>query len=134
MRRTIYCVALILLFASLSSAQTVVTKTAKFQWTQEGDSVGTIHSWSFQLELDNILQSKLLATFCVATNVVNSFLCTAPLPSITTTTHTARIRARGVDGEGKLVTTLWSNSVTFRVTTATTIINITAPKDLKVIE
>lgn len=129
--KRILCLGLLLL-ANPAWGQDTVTNKAKFEWTQDGDSLATIQTWFFQLELDNITQSKALVVTCEG--AISPFTCIAPLPSITTTKHTARIRVKGIDGEGKLVTTLWSNKVTFTVTAETNIIHILPPKDLKVIE
>src|SRR5262245_38808572 len=78
----------------LASAQ--AAPTDKFAWNIDAPSLATAQGYRYDLELDNVLQTAPLVATCE--NPATPFLCKAPIPAVTPTTHTARVRAVDTSG------------------------------------
>jgi hypothetical protein len=79
--------SLLLVFAQIQTAK----PTDKFSWAQDEVSLSVAQSYRYELQLDNITQSKPLVATCTGT--ISPFTCEAPIPAITPTKHIARVRA-----------------------------------------
>ena len=84
-------IILIILALSTTSTLAQTTKPTHFEWTQDSDSLVSVQSYRYELELDNLTQSKPLVATCFG--LTRPFICQAPIPNITPTSHKARIRA-----------------------------------------
>lgn len=82
----------------------------KFAWTQDAGSLTTVQSYRYELELDAVIQATALVTTCTGTD--SPFNCSAPIPAVTPSNHSVRIRAVDVSGSSPLVGD-WSDVFTF---------------------
>jgi len=112
MRKTIAFGILALSISSLAHTQTTTAKpTDKFSWTMDELTVGIAQGYRYDLQLDNLTQSKPLVHTCFG--IMPPFTCEAPIPNITPTTHTARVRAVDTSPLFKNKYSAWSDSITF---------------------
>jgi hypothetical protein len=84
--------------------------TDKFSWQQDETALTNVQAFRYELELDGTIQTVPLVTTCTGTT--SPFDCSAPIPAITPTTHTVRIRAVDIGGSAPLVGD-WSDAFSF---------------------
>lgn len=75
---------------SLALAQTPVAPTDRFTWDQDAPTLAAAQAYRADVELDKVILPAPLVTTC--TGATSPFVCKAPLPAMTTGTHTARVR------------------------------------------
>jgi len=85
--------------------------TDKFQWNQDEFTLGIAQGYRYELQLDNITQSKPLVVTCNGS--ISPFICEAPIPLLTPTTHTVRVRAVDTSPLFTVKRSAWSDSLTF---------------------
>lgn len=111
--RSVLPLVLLALVLSASSAFAQAAPTDKFGFDIAAASLAQANGYRYDLELDNVLQPSPLVVTCVTpSGTPVQFSCTAPIPAITPTTHTARIRAVDTSGSTPLLGP-WSDLLTF---------------------
>lgn len=96
------------LFAAPAFAQTA-TPTDQFQWQMAAVNLTQASGYRFDVELDAGTPVTLAGVTC--TGAASPFTCKAPIPPVTPTTHTARVRA--VDANGTPIIGPFSDPITF---------------------
>lgn len=105
--KKIILLALVLLPTSVYAQ---VRPTDKFAWTQDAASITVARAYRYELELDNVVLTTPLVATCTGT--ASPFACEAPIPAITPTSHTVRLRAVDSSNAAPLVSD-WSDAFTF---------------------
>jgi hypothetical protein len=100
----------------LASAQ--AAPTDRFAWDQAAASLALAQGYRYDLELDAVLLAAPLVTTC--TGAVSPYVCSAPIPAVTPSAHTARVRAVDAPVGGTAIVGLFSApfSFTMRATPA----------------
>jgi len=91
--------------------QPQVAPTDNFEYQVPAPDLATAQGYRHELELDATLQAAALAHSC--TGAASPFTCRSPIPAITPTQHTARVRMVNVLTTGSRVEGLWSSLLTF---------------------
>jgi len=107
MKIALLVASLLIAVASTAAAQNAAP-TDKFQFNMVAGSLAEANSYKYELELDGVVQATPLAVTCVDPS---PYTCKAPIPAITPSTHTARVRA--VDISGTPIVGPFSDLLTF---------------------
>jgi hypothetical protein len=92
-------VLLLLVFASIASAQTNATPTSKLAWDQENvNSIAEAQALTYRLYADGATTSTILVATC---GIGPNFwpMCTTPFPAFTPGAHTLQLTAGNSAGE-----------------------------------
>jgi len=108
MRATLV-LSLLLFIAPAAFAQSNAAPTDKFAWNIEAASLAVAQAYTYELELDGTVLATALVTTC--SGAASPYDCNAPIPAVTPSTHTARVRA--VDTSGTPLTGPFSDLLTF---------------------
>ena len=108
--RSYLALTVMMLLASAVPSFAQVAPTDKFRFNMPGVTLAVVNGYRYDLELDAVLQAVPLVVTCV--NPVEPFACTAVIPAITPTSHTARVRAVDTSGTTLLLGD-WSDLLSF---------------------
>lgn len=97
---------------AIAHAQTNARPTDKFEWSIVASSLSQAQGYTYELELDAVLQTAPLVHTCTGSGA-GPFTCSAPIPAVTPTTHTARVRAADKAVVDQVLVSDWSDPVTF---------------------
>lgn len=98
----------------MAAAQPVAGPTSLFQWgVEDVTSLSVAQARRYEVGIDAEPGVTVLVHTCTGT--VAPFICTAPIPAVTPTTHTARVRAVDIRTTTPLVGP-FSDPVTFTMT------------------
>jgi hypothetical protein len=92
-------------------AQVSTRPTDAFAWDQDGPSQVVVQAYRYELELDGVVATTPLMATC--SGLVMPFLCTAPIPAVTPTTHAIRLRAVDVSVPATPIAGGWSDVFSF---------------------
>lgn len=109
MKKTLVALAF-LTIPSLLYAQSA-RPTDNFQWDQTGASLAVVQAYRFDVEMDGVVLATPLAHTCTGT--ASPFTCKAPIPPVTPSQHTARVRAADVTVPTEVITSEWSSPLQF---------------------
>ena len=112
MKKLLFAI-LFVLTAISAVAQPIAAPTSRFQWTYDASSLGVAQAMRYEVGIDAEPGVTTLVHTCLGT--VSPFTCTAPIPAVTPTTHTARVRVVDARTTTPLVGP-WSDPVTFTMT------------------
>lgn len=107
-RRLLMLVACLVLNAVSAFAQ-AAAPTDKFEWQQPASSLAQASAYRYDLEIDGAAPVVLAAVTCAG--AATPFTCSASIPAVTPSSHTARVRA--VDVNGTAIVGPWSDPLTF---------------------
>ncbi len=99
-----------LFLSSLAYAQSA-RPTDKFSWTIDASNSITAQGFRWELELDNVVLTTPLAVTCTGTTT--PFTCISPIPPITPSQHSVRIRAVDVTVPDEFLFGDWSDPLQF---------------------
>jgi len=97
------------LFVTLP-AHAQVKPTDNLMWVQDESSLAIAQGFRYELELDNVVLVEPLKVTC--SGIVRPWNCQAPIPAVTPTTHTIRIRPIDITNADPIVGP-WSDIFTF---------------------
>jgi len=101
-------VFILLLVPAAAFAQ--AAPTDRFQWVQVAPTLAVASAYRYEVGLDADPGTTVLTATCVG--ATSPFTCSASIPAVTPTTHTARVRA--VDTSGPTaITGPFSDPLTF---------------------
>lgn len=95
--------------ADFEEQGTPARPTDKFAWTSP-DPIASLNAYGWDLELDGVVQATRLATTCAA-GTPNT--CEAPIPAMTPSQHTIRIRPVDISVAASPINGPWSDPLTF---------------------
>lgn len=101
MKKIIWAISLVLLTASVASAQAV--PTSKIAWTQTGPDLATVQAYTYKYYADNLSTGVAFGPSTVicstATPPATPFSCVVNIPTFTQGNHTLTITASNAGGE-----------------------------------
>lgn len=101
--------SVLLFISSAAFAQSAASPTDKFAWNIDAQSLAVAQSYAYEVELDGVVLPTALVTTC--SGATAPYDCAAPIPAVTPSTHTARVRA--VDASGTPLMGPFSDMLTF---------------------
>lgn len=107
--RSLFLLA-VLLAPSLAHAQSTARPTDSFEWTIVASSLAQAQGYTYELELDSVVLTTPLVHTCSG---AGPFLCRAPIPAVTPSSHTVRVRAADRSIIAQIVFGDWSDPLTF---------------------
>lgn len=109
MTRTLLTTAF-LLIASAVFAQTPAAPTDRFAWDIP-DAAAVAQGYRWELEIDGATTPVVLVTTCTGAPTA----CTAPIPALTPSQHSVRLRAVDAPAGATAIVGPWSDLFTFRM-------------------
>lgn len=100
-----------LLFISSVAYAQAARPTDKFAWTMAESNLVTAQGFRYELELDNTVLPNPLTVTCTGTT--SPFDCQSPIPPITPSQHTVRVRAIDITVPNEILVGDWSDPLQF---------------------